>query len=430
MDYNLRRKTILLTILAGITVILAVIVTNAGKLQNEKSPSTVSDSNEETVVLVEGNGLNNDSQFIKIGDDTSHWKTDETFFDNEKDTLAQRLMDEMSTLSIKAVSVERDIRVRIIDYTGNLKSGERFEIVARNLENDKQTGASDNDEDGIVYLPDVAPGKYVVYLRPYEGYKVPDEGLKLTVRDRVEYTMIEDISLKMVSEDSINREKEDVMGIAASKDADKKLKTLIGKETSLKYGIDVSSRNGEIDWNRVYKSGVRFVMLRAGYRGAESGDLVTDEYFKENAKKAVYAGLDVGAYYYSQALNTVEAVEEASALLALASDCSISYPFVIRFDVLEGSGRADSVTEEVRTEIADAFCKTIEASGKKACIYTNKNWLETNIDYSKLNKYMLWLAEYHEPPSYDGYYDMWQYSNVGKVDGIDGDVSLNISYIN
>lgn len=429
MDYNLRRKTILLTILAGVTVVLVLIYANIGKLQKDDNNTTVSASQGETVVLVEGQNTGYTVSYQQVGDDTSHWKNDETFFDNEKDTLAMHLMEQMSTLSLGVVSVERDIRVRVVDYQGNLKTGETFEIVARGEKSGIETVMSDDDKDGVIYFDDIAPGEYSVFLRPIEGYVVPDCADEVTVRDCVEYSLIEDISLLMIEEGNINSEREDTMVVTAEAAADKSMSKTYGKDPATVYGIDVSSANGTIDWNEVYKSGIRFVMLRAGYRGSDSGQIIIDSAFYSNAKMAIYAGLDVGAFFFSQAVTEAEAVEEASALLTITSDINLSLPLTIRLDMAGGSGRADELSSERRTDIANAFCQTIRNFGKQACIYASANWLNTNIDYNVLDKNLLWLADYREIPTYEGYFDLWQYSCKGKVGGVDGDVSLNISYV-
>lgn len=429
MDYNLRRKAILLCSLACITIVLMVVFANISKLKKESNKTAVSASEAETVVLVENTGSNSQVSFEKVGNDTGKWKKDETFFDNEKDTLAQKIMEEMSTLSLKVFSVEKDIRARVIDYSGNLKAGERFQVVAHNNKTQDEITAYDENKDGVIYIDGVKPGDYTVYLKPYEGYIVPDDGEKLEVRDTVEYTMIEDISLLMNAESDVDVEKEDLIAWSAAENADKKTETGRLSDEGLVYGIDISGKNGEINWSEVYGSGIRFVMLRAGYRGADSGKLIVDATFKDNARNAIYAGLDVGAYFYSQAINEREAVEEASALLMLASDINISYPLTIMLDMAGGIGRADELSAEGRTKVADAFCETIRNSGREACIYATANWLETNIDISKLGRNRLWLAEYRIPPSFDGYYDIWQYSGKGKIKGIEGNVNLNISYI-
>ena len=193
------------------------------------------------------------------------------------------------------------------------------------------------------------------------------------------------------------------------------------------FGIDVSKWNGTIDWNAVKNSGVNYVIIRCGYRGSSSGALVVDPKFEANIKGATAAGLKVGVYFFSQAVNNSEAVEEASMVLELIKNYKISYPVFL--DVEASGGRADGISIEARTDVIKTFCQTIQNNGYTAGVYANKNWLTTKIDTSKLNQYKIWLAQYASAPTYTGRYDMWQYKSTGKVTGISGDVDLNWSYL-
>lgn len=193
------------------------------------------------------------------------------------------------------------------------------------------------------------------------------------------------------------------------------------------FGIDVSKWNGTIDWNAVKNSGVNYVIIRCGYRGSSSGALVVDPKFEANIKGATAAGIKVGVYFFSQAVNNSEAVEEASMVLELIKNYKISYPVFL--DVEASGGRADGISVAARTDVIKTFCQTIQNSGYTAGVYANKNWLTTKIDTSKLNQYKIWLAQYASAPTYTGRYDMWQYKSTGKVTGISGDVDLNWSYL-
>ena len=193
------------------------------------------------------------------------------------------------------------------------------------------------------------------------------------------------------------------------------------------FGIDVSKWNGTIDWNAVKNSGVNYVIIRCGYRGSSSGALVVDPKFEANIKGATAAGIKVGVYFFSQAVNNSEAVEEASMVLELIKNYKISYPVFL--DVEASGGRADGISVATRTDVIKTFCQTIQNSGYTAGVYANKNWLTTKIDTSKLNQYKIWLAQYASAPTYTGRYDMWQYKSTGKVTGISGDVDLNWSYL-
>ncbi len=196
-------------------------------------------------------------------------------------------------------------------------------------------------------------------------------------------------------------------------------------------GIDVSKYQGDIDWKAVKASGVQFVIIRCAYRGYGTGVLVEDVKFKQNLAGAKAAGLDIGIYIFSQAINEVEAVEEASACLGYLNGMKIKYPIFIDIETSggNGSGRADNLTVTQRTNVAIAFCETIKNAGYKPGVYANKNYLTNKMDASKLSKYYIWLAQYAEKPTYSGEYDMWQYTSKGKVAGIEGNVDMNLSYI-
>ena len=193
-------------------------------------------------------------------------------------------------------------------------------------------------------------------------------------------------------------------------------------------GIDVSKHNGSIDWNAVKNSGVSYVIIRCGYRGYSTGVLVEDPKFRSNIKGAKAAGLKVGVYVYSQAVNEVEAVEEASMAVGLASGYGLDYPIFI--DVEGSGGRGDGVSRDMRTAVCKAFCATVQDSGYSAGIYANKTWFNEKINTGSLTGYKIWLAQYASAPTYTATrYDMWQYSSKGRVSGISGNVDMNISYM-
>lgn len=193
-------------------------------------------------------------------------------------------------------------------------------------------------------------------------------------------------------------------------------------------GIDVSKWNGDIDWNAVKNSGVNYVIIRCGYRGSSTGALIEDPKFKTNIKGATAAGLKVGVYFFTQAVNEVEAVEEASMVLSLIGGYKISYPVFL--DVEPSGGRADSISASVRTAVCNAFSQTITNSGYAAGIYANKTWLNEKINTGGLGAaYKIWLAQYAATPSYSGKYHLWQYTSKGSVSGIKGNVDMNLSYL-
>jgi len=192
-------------------------------------------------------------------------------------------------------------------------------------------------------------------------------------------------------------------------------------------GIDVSKWNGTIDWKAVKNSGVSYVIIRCGYRGSTQGMLIEDPLFNTNIKGAIEAGLKVGVYFFSQATDEIEAVEEASYVLDKVKNYKLSYPVFL--DVEPSGGRGDKIDKATRTAVCKAFCETIQRAGYTAGIYANKTWLDEKIDASQLSAYKIWLAQYAATPTYTGRYDMWQYTSKGKINGISGDVDLNTSYL-
>lgn len=192
-------------------------------------------------------------------------------------------------------------------------------------------------------------------------------------------------------------------------------------------GIDVSKWNGNINWSSVKNSGVSYVIIRCGYRGSTTGALIEDPKFRTNIQGAINAGLKVGIYFFTQAVNEVEAVEEASMTIGLIRGYKISYPVFL--DVESSGGRADGLDSGTRTKVVNAFCQTIRNSGYTAGVYANKTWLSSKMNAGALSGYKIWLAQYNTAPTYGGKYDLWQYSSKGSVGGISGNVDMNLSYL-
>ncbi len=192
-------------------------------------------------------------------------------------------------------------------------------------------------------------------------------------------------------------------------------------------GIDVSKWNGNINWNQVKNSGVSYAIIRCGYRGSSAGALIEDPKFKANIQGAQAAGIKVGVYFFSQAVNEVEAVEEASMCINLCSGYSLSMPVYI--DVEGSNGRGDQVSASQRTANIKAFCGTIQSAGYKAGVYSNKTWFTQRMNASSLTSYKIWLAQYAASVTYTATrYDMWQYTSKGSISGISGNVDMNILY--
>ncbi len=195
-------------------------------------------------------------------------------------------------------------------------------------------------------------------------------------------------------------------------------------------GIDVSRHQGTIDWQKVAADGVEFAFIRVALRGYGTGKLVEDEYFEANVKGAINAGIKVGVYIYSQAINEEEVLEEAAFVLEKIAPYKIECPVVYDVEMVSGAdGRMNRLTAEERTNLAALFCQTIENAGYKPMIYHNMEMAALKINLEELEAYDKWFAYYNSNFYYPYQYDVWQYSEKGKIDGIDGDVDLNISFV-
>ncbi len=200
-------------------------------------------------------------------------------------------------------------------------------------------------------------------------------------------------------------------------------------DTVASVGVDVSSHQQEIDWELVAANGVEFAMIRVGYRGYTEGEIQPDDYFKQNIEGALAAGLDVGVYFFSQALNEEEALEEADFVLSQIQDYSLSYPVIFDWEDIQADARTDGMDQLTLTACAAAFCQKIEAAGYRAGIYFNQRFGYEEFDLQSLQDYVFWLAEYNETPSFSYHFQLWQYCNDGRVDGIKTDVDLNLAFL-
>lgn len=197
-------------------------------------------------------------------------------------------------------------------------------------------------------------------------------------------------------------------------------------------GIDVSYHQQDIDWEKVAADGIDFVILRVGYRGYETGAINKDSMFDQYITGASAAGLDVGVYFYSQALTEEEAAEEAKFVCETIAPYKISYPVIFDWEVVgDSSARTNDITPEELTACAVAFCNEISTAGYTPCIYGNLRMALIKYDMRGLSQYDFWFAQYkngYHPPEYPYELSIWQYASDGKVDGVDGDVDLNICF--
>lgn len=197
------------------------------------------------------------------------------------------------------------------------------------------------------------------------------------------------------------------------------------------YGIDISYYQKDIDWEKLKSEGIDFVMLRAGYRGYESGDLFIDKNFYQYAQEAENADINIGIYFYSQSLSIEEAEEEAIFTLDIIKDCNITYPVAYDWEPTEKeNSRTYPVNYPELTESAIKFCDIIKEAGYTPMVYANRSQALNHYDMEKITQYDLWLAEYFDEPEYPYEFTMWQYTSDGRIDGIEGRVDFNICFKN
>ena len=201
------------------------------------------------------------------------------------------------------------------------------------------------------------------------------------------------------------------------------------EDTLASVGVDVSSHQQEIDWELVAANGVEFAMIRVGYRGYTEGEIQPDEYFVQNIEGARAAGLDVGVYFFSQALDEQEAIDEANYVLEQIKDYPLSYPVIFDWEDIEAEARTDGMDSVQLTKNAIAFCDTITKAGYRAGVYFNQRFGYEEFDLESLQDYVFWLAEYNDTPSFSFHFQIWQYCNDGRVDGIKTDVDLNLAFL-
>lgn len=426
-------RTTIVAVCAAILVVFAVVIginwkqVSGGKGQTETTAAATPQDESETGDMV-GTVIDMSQTptvyGTQIGSDLKAFERDESFFDPRQTTMEELMETASKRLSLMVTSVERDLRVYVVDIFGEPVAGQPFVVTLSGEDEYK-----DLDQDGMIYIADLSPGEYEVALEDAGDYLAPFESTKVRVQDQVNFRPLADISYMLHTEDEINALLEDTGVSEALNEGDEEA-AIDTMDASAHWGIDVSKWNKEIDWNQVADSGVEFVIIRCGYRGSNSGYLVEDPYFEQNIRGAKNAGLKVGVYFFTQAMDVTEAVEEASIALTLCAEYELDYPIFIDTEGAGGNGRADNLDAVTRTEVCDAFCRTIESSGYRAGVYASCNWFNNNLISDGLGHHYIWLAEYRKVPQYSGKYDMWQYTSKGSVAGIDGNVDLNIGYIN
>lgn len=195
-----------------------------------------------------------------------------------------------------------------------------------------------------------------------------------------------------------------------------------------KKGIDVSRYQGDIDWKKVAGDGVEYAFIRLGIRGSSEGKLVLDSTYEANIEGALENDIAVGVYFFTQAINKEEAVEEAEYVLEHLEGYDVSYPVVLDVEEVEtGNPRTEGMTQQEWTEVCIAFCDRIRDAGYTPMIYGNLKTFLLMLDLEQLEEYEKWFAFYQTPLYFPYEFSIWQYSSTGSVDGIKGDVDMNVS---
>lgn len=192
--------------------------------------------------------------------------------------------------------------------------------------------------------------------------------------------------------------------------------------------VDVSTFQSAIDWAAVKASGIDMAIIRVGYRGYGTGAVVLDEMFENHCEGALEAGLKVGVYFFSQAINRAEGVEEAEFVLDTISRYNIEGPVVIDTEYLyvDDETRTENLEVDKRTDAVVGFCETVKAAAYEPMIYANRNWFVQELDLTRLGEYKLWLALYANSLAFPYEIAGWQYTSEGYVPGIEGNVDLNV----
>ncbi len=195
-------------------------------------------------------------------------------------------------------------------------------------------------------------------------------------------------------------------------------------------GIDVSEHQLEIDWAAVAASGMAdFAFIRAGYRGYTQGQLYEDPYFRNNMEEAAANGIEIGVYFFSQAISEEEAVEEAEFLLDLIGSYQIDCPVVYDWEPMHlAEARTEGLDSETLTNCALAFCRTIEAAGYTPMVYFYRHLGYHNYELGRLADYDFWVGAPGDAPDFYYVHSWWQYSYTASVPGIEGDVDLNLHF--
>lgn len=203
-----------------------------------------------------------------------------------------------------------------------------------------------------------------------------------------------------------------------------------GNKVSSK-GVDLSKYNGTVDFVKLKECGIDYAMLRLGSRGYGTGLITLDEKFVEYAQNAALNNISIGAYFYSQAITEAEAIEEANYIVGAVGTFMLKYPIAIDIEkVTDDDARTDNLTTKQRTAVVKAFCDTVKSFGYKPCIYADRDMLISGLNLEDLDGYDIWLSDDNIPTDFPYKFTMWQYTDSGRIDGITGNVDMDLCFVN
>lgn len=200
---------------------------------------------------------------------------------------------------------------------------------------------------------------------------------------------------------------------------------------TIRKGVDISKNQGDVDWAALKEAGFEFVFIKIAARAyGEKGQLLPDEAFQKNIEGAQAAGLDAGVYFFSQAINEEEAIEEADLTIRMLKGYTLQLPVVFDPETIrDDTARTDNVSGEQFTKNAIAFCEHIRAAGYEPMIYSNMVWEDQFFEMERLQDYPIWYADYEKTPQTPYDFTFWQYSEKGEAPGVSGIVDLNIQFL-
>lgn len=256
----------------------------------------------------------------------------------------------------------------------------------------------------------------------YDVNTVGDYKLKFVIRDKSGNEASQNFTLKVIGNSNGGGTSSNVQKKNLFEDAIKSY-----KNSNTKIGIDVSQWQGDINWNKVKNAGAEFAMIRMGYQKGYDGENVIDPYFIKNITGAKEAGVKVGIYYYSYAKTAEEAKSQAEWVASNLKNYKIDLPVSFDWESWSSFVTCNMSFHDIN-KVAHTYCKTLKEHGYQTSLYSSKNYLEKIWYPEEFDN--IWLAHYTSKTNYEGNYHMWQFCNTGKIDGINGDVDIDVLYIN